>query len=123
MSGPGQYLPDSSEGISCLEDLPEPKIIRRSRNFRQRPCPHCGKACFRNRTATRILHDLGHLVSGRPHDIHLVYSQHHRKMQKTVYRIRTQKNIHNRIAVDMFRDSQKEGRTETVNTLHEERAG
>jgi hypothetical protein len=75
VSGPGQYLPDSSEGISCLEDLPEPKIIRRSRNFRQRPCPHCGKACFRNRTAPRILHDLGHLVSGRPHDIHLVYSQ------------------------------------------------
>jgi hypothetical protein len=44
-------------------------------------------------------------------------------MQKSVYRIRTQKNIQNRIAMDMFRDSQKEGRTETVHTLHEARAG
>jgi hypothetical protein len=50
-------------------------------------------------------------------------NRRHRKMQKTVYRIRTQKNIHNRIAMDMFRDSQKEGRTGTVNTLHEARAG
>lgn len=77
MSGPGQYLPDSTEGIIRPEDLPKPKIIQRSRNFRLRPCSRCGKSCFRNRTATRVLHDLGDLVSGRPHDIHLVYSQHH----------------------------------------------
>ena len=76
MPGPGEYLPDSSEGITCQEDLPKSKIIQRSRNFRLRPCPRCGKSCFRNRTATRVLHDLGDLVSGRPHDIRLVYSQH-----------------------------------------------
>jgi hypothetical protein len=76
VSGPGQYLPDVTEGITRPEDLPKPKILRRSRNFRQRPCPRCGKSCFRNRTFTRVLHDLGHLLSGRPHDIQLVYSQH-----------------------------------------------
>jgi hypothetical protein len=76
VSGPGQYLPDVTEGITRPEDLPKPKVLRRSRNFRQRPCPHCGKSCFRNRTFRRVLHDLGHLLSGRPHDIHLVYSQH-----------------------------------------------
>lgn len=76
MSGPGQYLPDPTEGISKPEDLPEAKIIPRSRNFNHRPCPHCGKTCFRHGIATRVLHDLGDLVSARPRDIHLVYSRH-----------------------------------------------
>src|SRR5438128_201303 len=34
-------------------------------------------------------------------------NRRHRKMQKTVYRVRTQKHIHNRIALDMLRDSQR----------------
>lgn len=76
MSGPGQYLSDRSEGIICPEDLPQPKIVRRSRNFRQQRCPRCQKACYRNDLRTRILHDVGDLVSGRPKDIHLVYSVH-----------------------------------------------
>ena len=50
-------------------------------------------------------------------------NRRHRKMQKTVYRVRTQEHIHNRIALDMLRDSQKEGRTKTLDTLHEARAG
>jgi hypothetical protein len=49
-------------------------------------------------------------------------NRRHRKMQKAVYRVRTQENITNRIALDMLRDSQKEGRTETINVLHEQRA-
>ena len=44
-----------------------------------------------------------------------------RKMQKTVSRVRTQEHIHNRIALDMLRDSQKDGRTDTLKTLHRER--
>lgn len=48
-------------------------------------------------------------------------NRRHRKMQKTVYRVRTQEHIHNRIAMDMLRDSQKEGRTNTLTTLHRER--
>lgn len=75
--GPGQYLPDSTVGITRPEDLPPAKIVRRSRNHKNRPCPHCGRSCFRHGVATRILHDVGDLVSGRPRDIHLVYSRHH----------------------------------------------
>jgi hypothetical protein len=48
-------------------------------------------------------------------------NRRHRKMQKTVYRVRTQEPIHNRIALDMLRDSQKDGRTDTLKTLHRER--
>ena len=50
-------------------------------------------------------------------------NRRHRKMQKTVYRVRTQEHIHDRIALDMLRDSQKEGRTNTVKVLHRARAG
>ena len=49
-------------------------------------------------------------------------NRRHRKMQKTVYRVRTQEHIHNRIAMDMVRDSQKEGRTTTIKVLHKDRA-
>jgi hypothetical protein len=50
-------------------------------------------------------------------------NRRHRKMQKTVYRVRTKKHIHNRIALDMVRDLQKEGREQTVRVLHKRRAG
>jgi hypothetical protein len=76
VSGPGQYLPDPTEGITKPEDLPQARIVRRSRNFPQRPCPRCGKSCFRHGVVTRILHDVGDLVSARPREIHLVYSRH-----------------------------------------------
>ena len=49
-------------------------------------------------------------------------NRRHRKMQKTVYRIRTQEHIHDRIALDMLRDSQKDGRTDTLKVLHKKRA-
>jgi hypothetical protein len=42
MSGVGEYLPDAVEGITCVEELPKAKVVHRSRNFRRRPCPHCG---------------------------------------------------------------------------------
>src|SRR5262245_51612436 len=48
-------------------------------------------------------------------------NRRHRKMQKTVYRVRTQEHIHNRIALDLLRDSQKHGRTSTLKVLHRER--
>jgi Transposase len=50
-------------------------------------------------------------------------NRRHRKMQKIVYRVRTRKQIHNRIALDMLRDCQKDGRTHTLEGLHRERAG
>jgi transposase-like protein len=76
MSGPGEYLPDATEGITRVEDLPKPKIIHRSRNFARRPCPHCNHSAYRYGQRDRVLHDVGDLVSGRPRDIHLKYSVH-----------------------------------------------
>lgn len=49
-------------------------------------------------------------------------NRRHRKMQKAVYRVRTQEHIHDRIALDMLRDSQKDGRDSTIKTLHKARA-
>ena len=42
----------------------------------------------------------------------------HRKMQKSVYRVRTQVNIIGRIALDMQRDAQGEARSQTTHLLH-----
>lgn len=50
-------------------------------------------------------------------------NRRHRKMQKTVYRVRTKKHIHNRIALDMLRESQKDERTKTTKVLHKAREG
>jgi hypothetical protein len=50
-------------------------------------------------------------------------NRRHRKMQKTVYRIRTREHIHNRIAMDMLRDSQKDDRAKAIHVLHKARAG
>ena len=49
-------------------------------------------------------------------------NRRHRKMQKTVYRVRTKENVHNRIALDMLRESQKDDRTKTLGVLHKARA-
>jgi hypothetical protein len=49
-------------------------------------------------------------------------NRRHRKMQKTIYRVRTKKHLHNRIGLDMLRDSQKDDRTKTLKTLHKKRA-
>jgi len=49
-------------------------------------------------------------------------NRRHRKMQKTVYRVRTREHINNRIALDMLRDSQKAGRADTLEVLHQARA-
>ena len=48
-------------------------------------------------------------------------NRRHRKMQKTVYRVRTQPTISGRIALDMFRDVQATSRAETMKTLHHAR--
>jgi len=46
----------------------------------------------------------------------------HRKMQKTVYRVRTQAQISRRIALDMWRDARADPRQQTIATLHDARA-
>lgn len=50
-------------------------------------------------------------------------NRRHRKMQKTVYRVRTALHIHQRIALDMLRERQSQGRRHTTQTLHNARAG
>ena len=45
----------------------------------------------------------------------------HRKMQKTVYRVRTQPNIASRIALDMQREERGQPRQQTTRTLHASR--
>ena len=77
MPGPGEYLADVTEGITRVEDLPAARIIARSRDYKRFPCPGCGRRAYRLRRLARRLHDVGDLASGRPHDIHLIYSQHH----------------------------------------------
>jgi len=72
--GPGEYLPDVA--FHRLEDLPRPKILKQHRTHEHWPCPQCGKSSYRVREFPRRLHDLGDLMSGRPHEIHLTYSQH-----------------------------------------------
>lgn len=50
-------------------------------------------------------------------------NRRHRKMQKTVYRVRTRERIIGRIALDMQRDVQAPGRTQTTVALHLARTG
>ena len=76
MSGPGVYVPDVTEGITRVEDLPQPRIKLRSRNFSCRRCPFCGGRGGRWGVASRTVHDLGDSLSGRPIDLHICYSTH-----------------------------------------------
>ena len=50
-------------------------------------------------------------------------NRRYRKMQQHVYRVRTQAQIGARLALDMWREAQGEGRHQTLQTLHEARAG
>lgn len=49
-------------------------------------------------------------------------NRRYRKMQKTIYRVRTQDHIKERLALDMVRDSQKPARSGTLGILHHARA-
>lgn len=73
---PGEYIPDPTEGITRIEDLPKPHIQQRTRNFRSRPCPRCGISAGRYALDTRTLHDLGNTHTGRPIDLFVTFSRH-----------------------------------------------
>jgi len=76
-TGPGEYVPDSTEGITCVEALPPPLHIKRSRSYRRRPCPRCRRSCYRHALGQRTLHDLGCLLRDRPRVLQVVYSRHY----------------------------------------------
>jgi hypothetical protein len=50
-------------------------------------------------------------------------NRRYRKMQKQVYRVRTQGQISARLALDMWREAYAEGRQQTLASLHRARAG
>jgi hypothetical protein len=77
MPGPGEYRPDSTEGITRIEDLPKANTSYRSRVYRRRRCPRCGHSSYRDGRARRSLHDLGDTLTGRPRDVVVLYSQHY----------------------------------------------
>ena len=50
-------------------------------------------------------------------------NRRHRKMQKSIYRVRTREHISQRIAIDMQRDTFIDSQNCTINTLHYHRTG
>jgi hypothetical protein len=48
-------------------------------------------------------------------------NRRHRKMQKAVYRVRTQQTLQARLALDLQRESQADDRLDTLTTLHQSR--
>ena len=50
-------------------------------------------------------------------------NRRYRKMQKSIYSVRPHEQIRARIALDMWREAQGEGRQQTLQALHEARAG
>jgi hypothetical protein len=50
-------------------------------------------------------------------------NRRHRKMQKSVYRVRSQVCLEGRIALDMIRESRAESRDQTTAALHKARRG
>jgi len=49
-------------------------------------------------------------------------NRRHRKMQKSVYRVRTRQSLQRRIALDLLRETRAQDRTQTTATLHAARA-
>jgi hypothetical protein len=61
--------------IASRNTLVNSQIISAPLTYPISPTPR--PACPRDRRFTRVLHDVGDLVSARPRDLHLLYSQHH----------------------------------------------
>ena len=76
MIGPGEYVPDVTEGISNLEDLPQAKVVRAVGTTPVGIARRCGKRAPRRSLGRRTLHDLGDVLTGRPIDLVVTYSKH-----------------------------------------------
>ena len=48
-------------------------------------------------------------------------NRRHRKMQKSIYRVRTHATLVGRLALDLQRDQQRDGRSDTMNCLQDDR--
>ena len=76
MTGPGKYVPDATEGITRVKDLPKPQIERHSRNWAARPCHRCGHRAGRYGVDSRALHDIGDARADHPIDLLVTLSRH-----------------------------------------------
>jgi len=77
MFGPGEYVPDPTEGIVDANDLPMPLVVPYDRNHDHSPCPRCGHLAYRHTSGQRTLHALGDLAAGCPIDLLVTYSSHY----------------------------------------------
>jgi hypothetical protein len=77
MYGPGRYVPDPTEGITNVNDLPAPQLVAYHRDHKQTACPRCGHLASRHKSGQRTLHDLGDLCTGHPVDLLVAYSSHY----------------------------------------------
>src|SRR2546427_4760266 len=77
MFGPGEYMPDPTEGMVDIEDLPRPQLVAYSRNHEHTPCPRCDHLPSRHTCGQRTLHALGDLSTGCPVDLLVTYSSHY----------------------------------------------
>jgi hypothetical protein len=76
MFGPGEYVPDPTEGIVDVNALPTPTLVAYERNHDHTPCPRCGHLAYRHTLGQRTLHDRGDLSTGCPVDLLVTYSSH-----------------------------------------------
>lgn len=76
MFGPGEYVPDPTEGIVDVKDLPTPQRVVYSRNYEHTLCPRCGHLASRYTSDQRRLHDLGNVSTGCPINLLVAYSSH-----------------------------------------------
>ena len=77
MFEPGAYVPDPTEGLVDIKDLPRPQLVVYSRNHDHTPCPRCGHLAYRHTSGQRTLHDLGDVSTGCPVDLLVTYSSHY----------------------------------------------
>jgi hypothetical protein len=76
MFGPGEDVPDSTEGLVNVQDLPAPQLGFYSRHQKHTPCPRCGPLASRHTSEQRTVHDLGDVGTGRPVDLLVTSSSH-----------------------------------------------
>jgi len=74
MFGPGEYVPDPTEGIVDIKDLPRPQRVAYNRHHDHTPCPRWSHLASRHTSGQRTLHDLGDVSTGCPVDLLVTYS-------------------------------------------------
>lgn len=75
--GPGDYFLDIGEGVTRVADLPNPIVEQRTRSYRRRACPQCGRGSCRHSIGHRVLHEVGDIRLDRPRDLVVIYSKHY----------------------------------------------